>query len=67
MQWRNLRNTYIREYPLCAECERQNKTTLGTVVDHIIPIRIGGDKLSLDNLQTLCTSCHNSKSAKEKT
>ena len=35
------------------------------MVDHIKPISIGGDRLHQSNLQTLCNSCHNKKSAKE--
>jgi 5-methylcytosine-specific restriction protein A len=70
-EWRKLRAQYIRLNPLCAECERNDKLTDCTgkgagVVDHIQPIRLGGEALDINNLQTLCTSCHNIKSAKEK-
>jgi HNH endonuclease. len=37
----------------------------GRDVDHIQPIRLGGEVYDLDNLQTLCKSCHNRKSGKE--
>jgi 5-methylcytosine-specific restriction enzyme A len=36
-----------------------------TVADHITPVRLGGDFWDINNLQGLCASCHNSKSAKE--
>ncbi|MGG3452046.1 HNH endonuclease signature motif containing protein [Domibacillus aminovorans] len=37
------------------------------VVDHIIPIKIDWSlRLSLDNLQSLCQSCHNIKGTKDR-
>lgn len=59
-QWRKLRNMFIKTQPLCIECG-----SVGQVVDHITPIRLGGDPLDMENLQTLCHRCHNSKSGKE--
>jgi 5-methylcytosine-specific restriction protein A len=35
------------------------------MVDHIKPVSIGGSRLEQSNLQTLCNSCHNKKSANE--
>jgi 5-methylcytosine-specific restriction endonuclease McrA len=35
------------------------------VVDHIRPVRRGGAFWDIHNLQTMCESCHNSKSGKE--
>ena len=64
-QWRGLRNYYIQRNPLCEACKRRGKVTGGQVVDHIKSINLGGNKTDLSNLQTLCHSCHNSKSAKE--
>ena len=64
-QWRMLRNWYIKKYPICAECNRQGKLTAGYCVDHIRPISIGGNKIDISNLQTLCESCHAKKSAQE--
>ncbi|MER5883099.1 HNH endonuclease signature motif containing protein [Streptomyces sp. NPDC001941] len=37
----------------------------GLEVDHIVPVAQGGT-WTLDNAQTLCRSCHNLKSAKER-
>jgi len=51
---------FIKEHPLCVECNG-----VGQVVDHITPIRLGGEELSWDNLQTMCHRCHNIKSGKE--
>lgn len=69
--WRAIRKAHIMANPLCVACEKQGKLTDCTgknagVVDHIRPIRLGGSPTDSNNLQTLCTSCHNIKSAKEK-
>ena len=58
--WRRLRKMFIERNPLCVECE-----AVGQVVDHIVPIKQGGDPLAWDNLQTMCHRCHNIKSGKE--
>lgn len=47
--------------PICRMC----KKAPGQMVDHIIPILDKGCKLCLDNLQTLCNSCHSYKSVVE--
>ena len=58
--WRRLRGMFIKRNPLCVECE-----SIGQVVDHIVPIKSGGDSLAWDNLQTMCHRCHNVKSGRE--
>ena len=60
--WRKLRSQVLREYPVCNECKRNPST----VADHITPVRLGGEFWDINNLQGLCASCHNSKSAKER-
>lgn len=66
--WRKCRKSYIISHPLC-ECE-QCKLRIVPLpaehVDHIKPIRLGGDPFSWDNLQSLNKKCHNKKSANEK-
>ena len=57
--WKVLRDDWLIEYPFC-KCKRP-----ATVVDHIKPIRNGGDIWNLNNLQSMCRRCHNSKTAKE--
>ena len=64
-QWRSLRRYYIQMNPLCELCEKQGFTISGQCVDHINPISNGGSKTSLNNLQTLCNSCHAYKTGKE--
>ena len=64
-QWRRLRQYYIQMNPLCKHCKDKGIIKGGECIDHIIPIRLGGKPLSLNNLQTLCNSCHAVKSGKE--
>lgn len=64
-KWRKLRKWFFVNNPLCAECLRNGTVKEGTDVDHITPIRLGGEVYDENNLQTLCKSCHNRKSAKE--
>lgn len=70
-RWAAARLSFLRDHPLCAECERQGRVTAGRVVDHIVP-HMGDPKLFWDraNWQTLCDytspfNCHGSKTAKE--
>jgi len=64
--WRKLRDRFVKEHPLCAECLKQGIITPGAEVDHIIPHR--GDQelfFDMENLQHLCTPCHTAKTIKE--
>ncbi len=64
-RWRALRNFFIQKNPLCAECQKNKIITSAQVVDHIKPIRLGGSPVDQKNLQSLCSSHHNAKSARE--
>ena len=64
-RWRSLRNYFIQKSPLCEHCKRDGVITGAQMVDHIKPITMGGSPVDQKNLQSLCTSCHNSKSGKE--
>ena len=51
---------------LCYECmDIYNKITPMHTVDHIQAIEDGGSRTDMNNLRSLCLSCHNYKSAKE--
>lgn len=52
--------------PKCAICGIITKP-INKVVDHVIPVRFGGSFEDKRNHQVICTVCHNSKTAKEKT
>ena len=64
-EWRALRNSFIKRFPICAECYKNDVVCPANVVDHIKPIAEGGAELDVKNLQSLCTMHHNQKSARE--
>ncbi len=67
---------HLRENPLCVECLKEGFPAPGNTVDHIKQVNQKdpfdtqngkyGEPLDPDNLQTLCNSHHNKKSAKER-
>lgn len=64
-KWRRKRREILNKEPLCRECKKENKITEATIVDHIQPISVGGKKFDNNNLQPLCETHHNRKTAKE--
>ena len=68
--WQKLRKMILADSlheshgPLCVECRRQGKTVIATDVDHILPKAQGGGD-DWDNLQSLCSTCHKRKTAKD--
>ncbi len=64
-EWKYARKMKLHRNPLCQECERNGLLTKATMVDHIKPIKQGGSALDMNNLQSLCWSCHSRKSAQE--
>lgn len=61
-RWRAYREQFLRQHPVCADCERQGAITAATVVDHIKAHK--GDQLLFwneANHQALCASCHSRK------
>ena len=65
--WRKARKAFLRDHPLCVDCERIHVITLAAVVDHITPHR-GDERLFWDrerNWQALCTRCHSKKTRNE--
>jgi 5-methylcytosine-specific restriction protein A len=65
-RWAKARRTFLKRYPLCAECQRQGRVTPATVVDHIVPHR-GDQALFWDrnNWAALCKYHHDRKTAYE--
>lgn len=65
-RWQRLRKKVLTKHPLCVECEKKGILTPATEVDHIVPHH-GSEALfwDEDNLQALCKSCHDKKTAKE--
>lgn len=65
-RWRALSKHQLTIQPLCQECLKNNRFIKAQIADHIVPIKNGGEKYDIDNLQSLCLSCHNKKTSKEK-
>jgi 5-methylcytosine-specific restriction protein A len=65
--WRKARVGHLIHHPLCAECLRHNHTRAAVAVDHVVPHR-GNQALfwTTANWQSLCVTCHASKSARER-
>ena len=65
--WRKQRLAELAEEPLCAECAREGRVAAASVRDHIIPHK-GNRELFEDpkNRQSLCKSCHDLKTARER-
>lgn len=61
-RWRRERADFLRQHPLCVECQKEGKLTPATVVDHIAPHR-GDQRLFWDhgNWQPLCKRHHDKK------
>ena len=64
-RWIETRKKKLHISPFCEECQRNGTMVVGKIVDHIVPIKQGGEPYDLDNLQTLCWSCHSRKSIEE--
>lgn len=58
--WRKLRAVVLSEQPLCRRCERLNRLTPATDVDHIDNDAANNERR---NLQGLCHECHSRKTA----
>lgn len=58
--WRITRNAWLKRFPFCVVCGKQ-----ANVVDHRIPKSIGG-RDDESNYQSLCTTCHNQKTGRER-
>lgn len=55
--WRRIRKIYVSEHPFCEECFKRGILVPVEEVHHIIPLREGGTH-DVDNLISLCRSCH---------
>jgi 5-methylcytosine-specific restriction protein A len=65
-RWQRLRAYKLRLNPLCETCLVNGIVTAAEEVDHIKPVRDYPElRLVLDNLQSMCKSCHSRKTRKE--
>jgi 5-methylcytosine-specific restriction endonuclease McrA len=62
LRWQTLRIAKLRLNPLCEYCPPGSERA-ATQVDHKKAIRDGGAPFDLDNLASVCQSCHSSKTA----
>ncbi|MFZ0624676.1 MAG: HNH endonuclease signature motif containing protein [Pseudolabrys sp.] len=61
-RWQRLRRQKLREHPLCQVCLEQGAIVPAAVVDHVLAIKAGGAPYpALDQLRSMCESCHNRK------
>ncbi|WGH50174.1 HNH endonuclease [Enterococcus phage Phi_Eg_SY1] len=67
-EWRATRKVKLLETPYCEVCMRKGITTKADMVHHIIELRDpnGGweKRLEMNNLESICYSCHNKHSHK---
>ena len=65
-KWQKARERFLSLNPLCVYCERNNRVTVATVVDHITPHK-GDQAIFWDEgqWQSLCASCHSSTKQRE--
>jgi 5-methylcytosine-specific restriction protein A len=64
--WRAMRLAILQEEPFCVECCKKGIITRAECIDHIQSHK-GNWSMFMDrrNLQPLCYSCHNTKTARE--
>jgi hypothetical protein len=63
-QWAWLRRTKLQTNVLCEVCFKRGRLVVATTVDHIISIKNGGEPFPpLDQLMSMCATCHSAKTA----
>ena len=60
-----MRATFLHAHPVCGVCAARGRFVAAVVVDHVLPLKDGGARFDAAGLQSLCISCHNSKTARE--
>jgi len=73
-KWAKARGFYLREHPLCVNCELNQRIVAASVVDHTVPHKLkdaidSGDEVRItraralfwdsSNWSSLCDHCHN--------
>jgi 5-methylcytosine-specific restriction enzyme A len=65
-RWQRLRKQKLQRNPLCEACLQHSKIVPAVAIDHRKPIKEGGEPFPpLDQLASLCDSCHNTKTRAE--
>ena len=63
-RWRKLRKRQLSENPLCINFDICHN--VATIADHVKELIDGGEAFDINNLESMCQSCHNTKSSKVK-
>ena len=64
--WKNLRRLKLQRNPVCEICFAGGRMADATIVDHIKSLKdCYAARLDMDNLQSVCLSCHSRKTRKE--
>lgn len=64
-QWQQFRERYLRQNPLCRDCEGNGIVTAATDVHHIEKLRDRPEmKYEEENLMALCSRCHDQRTAR---
>ena len=65
-EWRKLRQLKLQKNPMCEICFAEGRASEAVIVDHILPAREYPDRrLDIENLQSVCMSCHSRKTRRE--
>jgi 5-methylcytosine-specific restriction enzyme A len=64
--WQKARDAHLRCEPLCRRCGQHDIVRLADMVDHVLPIASGGERLEPSNLQSLCNPCHGAKTREDR-
>jgi 5-methylcytosine-specific restriction endonuclease McrA len=62
--WDRFSCNFRQRKPFCAFCEQVGRLRFADVVDHKLPISMGGELLDHDNTHGLCSFHHNGLKAK---
>jgi 5-methylcytosine-specific restriction protein A len=64
-EWKAIRAYHLSNEPLCRKCLKKGIITPATIVDHIQEVEFKPElRLEDSNLQSVCLSCHTSKTNK---
>lgn len=63
-RWQKLRALQLSREPLCINFDVCHN--VATIADHVIELSDGGEPFNIDNLESMCIGCHNTKTAKAK-
>ena len=58
--WQKIRKIHLLNHPLCTDCKEHGIVKAAREVHHKLELRRGGTN-DIDNLQSLCKSCHSKR------